>query len=144
MFMGEEMKKKKLITEALEKDDKRNACPNCGSNNISYNLALEEQGRSVGGGCFLSYIIIVFLLFISIIGWILLIAMIIEKKKTKSVTYCLCSQCGYSWKLEDEAELKRKKRKKRNKKIVISIIIVILVIGAIIEFYFMAKYRGWI
>ena len=139
MFMGEEMKKKKLVTEALEKDDKRNACPNCGSNNISYNLALEEQGRSVGGGCFLSYIIIQRFEKNAI-------TMIenFEKKKTKSVTYCLCSQCGYSWKLEDEAELKRKKRKKRNKKIVISIIIVILVIGAIIEFYFMAKYRGWI
>ena len=70
-------------------------CPKCKSNDISFSTASEEN-RGAGEGRFLSYIVMVLLLFIPVLGWILLIAMFTEKKKPVPVTYALCSKCGYS------------------------------------------------
>ena len=65
-------------------------CPKCKGKDISFSTALEEN-RGSGVGCFLSYIVIVLLLFIPVLGWILLFAMFNEKKKPVPVTYALCS-----------------------------------------------------
>ena len=92
-------------------------CPRCGSTNCQFNLALEEQERSTGEGCFLYYMAIILLLFIPVIGWILLYAIVNEKRKRKSVTYVLCNNCGNSWKLvsdEEKNKLQKKKELKTN------------------------------
>ena len=107
-------------------------CPKCKSKNISFSTVFEEENH--GAGCFLSYIVMVLLLFIPVLGWILLFAMFNEKKKPVSVTYALCSKCGYSWKL---------KAKKKNRKLIVVSILLIVIVAMTVQFYFMGKYQGW-
>ena len=108
-------------------------CPKCKGKDISFSTALEEN-RSAGEGCFLSYIVMVLLLFIPVLGWILLFAMFNEKKKPLPVTYALCSKCGYSWKL---------KAKKKNRKLIAVSVLLIVIVAMAVQFYFMGKYQGW-
>lgn len=108
-------------------------CPKCKSKDISFSTAMEEK-RGAGEGCFLSYIVMVFLLFIPVLGWILLFAMFNEKKKPVPVTYALCSKCGYSWKL---------KAKKKNRKLIAVSVLLIVIVAMAVQFYFMGKYQGW-
>lgn len=119
-------------------------CPRCGSTNCQFNLALEEQERSFSEGCFLYYIAMVLLLFIPVIGWILLYAIVNEKRKRKSVTYVLCNDCGNSWKLVSDEENNKLQKKKKSKRILVVLFILLLLVGVVIQFYFMAKYQGWI
>ena len=107
-------------------------CPKCKSKNISFSTVFEEENH--GAGCFLSYIVMVLLLFIPVLGWILLFAMFNEKKKPVPVTYALCSKCGYSWKL---------KAKKKNRKLIVVSILLIVIVAMTVQFYFMGKYQGW-
>ena len=108
-------------------------CPKCKGKDISFNTVLEEN-RGAGEGCFLSYIVMVLLLFIPVLGWILLFAMFNEKKKPVPVTYALCSKCGYSWKL---------KAKKKNRKLIVVSVLLIVIAAMAVQFYFMGKYQGW-
>ncbi len=133
------MKNKKFSNEALESQE-RKTCPNCGSNNISYNLVLEEKQRGSGEGCFLSYIAMVLLLFIPVLGWILLFAMVHEKKGTVSVTYALCNDCGNSWKF---AQKDNGNSKKTNTKFIGLLIIILLLFIVAVALYFIAKSKGW-
>lgn len=119
-------------------------CPRCGSTNCQFNFALEEQERGTGEGCFLHYMAMVLLLFIPIIGWILLYAIVNEKRKPKSVTYALCNNCGNNWKLVSDEENNKLQKKKKLRRILILIFIILLLAGAVIQFYFIAKYKGWI
>lgn len=95
------MKNKKIISDAVEHPNQPTTCPNCGGTGIAFNLALEPSKRSIGSGCFLSYIVFVLFLFIPVIGWILLFAMYSEKRKPVSVTYALCKNCGYNWRFAE-------------------------------------------
>lgn len=106
------MSKKDIISESLEQLENKPICPRCGSANISFNLALEEQKTGCGEGCFLSTVVVILLLCIPVIGWILLIAMFLEKKGTVNVTYALCNNCGNSWKLQQQDSKKHKNTKK--------------------------------
>lgn len=101
------MRKKGVMSEPLEQLGVRPICPRCGSANISFNLALEEQKTGCGEGCFLSTVVVILLLCIPVIGWILLIAMFLEKKGTVNVTYALCHNCGNSWKVEQQKAKKK-------------------------------------
>ena len=103
-------------------------CPKCKSKNISFSTVFEEENQ--GAGCFLSYIVMVLLLFIPILGWILLFAMFNEKKKPVSVTYALCSKCGYSWKPT---------AKKKNRKLIAVSVLLIIIAAMAVQFYFMGK-----
>ena len=108
-------------------------CPKCKSKDISFSTVLEEK-RGAGEGCFLSYIVMVLLLFIPVLGWILLFAMFNEKRKPVPVTYALCSKCGYSWKLT---------AKKKNRKLIAVSVLLIVIVAMVVQFYFMGKYQGW-
>ena len=107
-------------------------CPKCKSKNISFSTVFEEENQ--GAGCFLSYIVMVLLLFIPVLGWILLFAMFNEKRKPVPVTYALCSKCGYSWKMN---------AKKKNRKLIAVSVLLIIIAGMAVQFYFMGKYQGW-
>ena len=109
-------------------------CPKCKSKNISFSTVFEEENQ--GAGCFLSYIVMVLLLFIPVLGWILLFAMFNEKKKTVPVTYALYSKCGYSWKLKQTA-------KKKNRKLIAVSVLLIIIAAMAVQFYFMGKYQRW-
>ena len=110
-------------------------CPKCKSNDISFSTALEEN-HGAGEGCFLSYIVMILLLFIPVLGWILLFAVFTEKRKPVPVTYALCSKCGYSWKLKQIA-------KKKNRKLIAVSVLLIVIVAMAVQFYFMGKYQGW-
>ena len=108
-------------------------CPKCRSKDISFSTALEEN-RGAGEGCFLSYIVMVLLLFIPVLGWILLFAMFTEKRKSVPVTYALCNKCGHSWK---------QAVKKKNRKLIAVSVLLIIIAAMAVQFYFMGKYQGW-
>ena len=68
-------------------------CPKCGSENIQVQALAETKKR----GCF-TVLLYIFLLFIPIIGWIALF-MLLRGKKSKTVSYALCQNCGNRWKV---------------------------------------------
>lgn len=66
-------------------------CPRCCCQEIEFQTI--EEHKSAGCGLILWYIILA----VSILGWLVLIPMLL-RKKTETVTYCICRQCGYRWK----------------------------------------------
>ena len=68
-------------------------CPKCGSENVQVQAVAETKKR----GCF-TVLLYIFLLFIPIIGWIALF-MLLRGKKSKTVSYALCQNCGNRWKV---------------------------------------------
>ena len=108
-------------------------CPKCKSNDISFSTALEEN-RGAGEGCFLSYIVMILLLFMPVLGWILLFAMFNEKRKPVPITYAICSKCGYSWKMN---------AKKKNRKLFAVSVLLIIIVAMAVQVYLMGKYQGW-
>jgi predicted nucleic-acid-binding Zn-ribbon protein len=65
-------------------------CPRCGSDNTF--IQQVDAGKGAG-----FVILMIILLFIPIIGWIALAALLISKNKTQ--TKATCQQCAYSWRL---------------------------------------------
>lgn len=67
-------------------------CPKCGSENIAINTYQESRGA----GCFtvLFYIILAF----TILGLLIVIPLML-RKKTRTVTACVCKTCGHKWKI---------------------------------------------
>ncbi len=68
-------------------------CPKCQSSNIMTQAVAEQKKR----GC-LSVLLILILICIPIIGWIALF-MLLRGKKSKTVTYAVCQNCGNRWKV---------------------------------------------
>lgn len=68
-------------------------CPKCGSENVQVQAVAETKKRS----CFAALLYVV-LLFIPVIGWIALF-MLLRGKKSKTVSYALCQNCGNRWKV---------------------------------------------
>ncbi|MEE1155327.1 MAG: hypothetical protein UH241_09240 [Acutalibacteraceae bacterium] len=68
------------------------SCPKCQSNNISYQAVSENKKR----GC-LSILLYVALLCVPVIGWIALFKLL-QGKKSKTITYAVCQNCGNRWK----------------------------------------------
>lgn len=68
-------------------------CKKCGSNNVNVQAVNEVKRR----GC-LTVIIYIILLFIPIIGWIAL-AMLLRGRKSKTVSWMICQDCGYRQKM---------------------------------------------
>lgn len=62
-------------------------CPRCGG---VMSVQTVSESRKAGCGTVLLYI----LLFITILGWLILIPLLL-RKKTETVTYAVCQSCGY-------------------------------------------------
>lgn len=62
-------------------------CPHCGG--IMQIQTVVESRKSGCGSCLLYFI-----LFISLLGWLILIPLLL-RKKTETVTYAVCQNCGY-------------------------------------------------
>ena len=68
-------------------------CPKCHSENVNVQQVSEMKKR----GC-LSTLLIIILLFVPIIGWIADF-MLIRGRKSKTVGYAVCQNCGHRWKV---------------------------------------------
>ena len=68
-------------------------CPKCQCQEIEFQTV--EEHKKVGLLLVLWYLFLA----ISLIGWLVLIPIIL-RKKTETVTYCICKQCGNRWKLK--------------------------------------------
>lgn len=65
-------------------------CPKCKSLNVQYQTVTESRKT----GCFKVFLYII--LAISVLGWLVLIPLLL-RKKTKTVTYGVCQNCGHRW-----------------------------------------------
>ena len=67
-------------------------CKKCGSENV----LVQPITESKKAGCFtiLFYIILA----VSIIGWLVLIPLFL-RRKNQTVTYAVCQNCGFRWKV---------------------------------------------
>lgn len=78
-------------------------CEKCRSKNVNTQIISEDEPISCGGAIF--YII---LLFIPVLGWIALFS-IITRKKSKTVTYAICQDCGNKIQVLSQKEISHKK-----------------------------------
>jgi transcription elongation factor Elf1 len=65
-------------------------CPRCGSSRLL--MQQVDKGRNAG-----FILLIIFLLFIPIFGWIALVIVVLSRRKT--LTRASCQNCGISWDL---------------------------------------------
>ncbi|WP_069987194.1 hypothetical protein [Massilioclostridium coli] len=68
-------------------------CPKCNSENVQVQAVSEMKSR----GCF-TVLLYIILLCIPIIGWIALF-MLLKGRKSKTVQYAVCQNCGHKWKV---------------------------------------------
>lgn len=68
-------------------------CPKCKSENVILQPVAETKKR----GC-LAVLLYIILLFIPVIGWIALF-MLLRGRKSSTITYAVCQQCGNRWKV---------------------------------------------
>ena len=76
------MTKKKTAQDVVK------ACHACGGTDIEYQTVVEPRKASVGR------IILYILLCLTILG-ILIVIPLVLRKKTETVTYAVCRDCGY-------------------------------------------------
>lgn len=67
-------------------------CPKCGGTNITYQTV--SEGRKTG--CLTIFLYI--LLACTLLG-LLIVIPILLRKKTETVTYAVCQDCGHRWKV---------------------------------------------
>lgn len=68
-------------------------CQRCGSNNVQVQAVSEVKSR-----CCLTVFLYLVLLCIPVLGWIALF-LLIKGRKSKTVSYAVCQNCGYRWRL---------------------------------------------
>ena len=82
-----------IINEKTSQGINKNLiCKNCGSDKVDIQMVAEKKGT----GCLM--IIIYIILFITLIGWLILIPIILSSK-SKTKKYAICQNCGNSWHL---------------------------------------------
>ena len=82
-----------MIDTTLKEEENMIECPNCKSDKVSVQVVERQKKR----GCFAAMMWI--LLAICTCGLILLVPLI-TRKGSKTVTYAVCHNCGYRWKLK--------------------------------------------
>lgn len=68
-------------------------CPKCNSENVE--LQVVEVKKKAGFFLICWYIILA----ISVLGWLILIPVLL-RKRTKTVTYAVCKDCGKRWEVK--------------------------------------------
>lgn len=68
-----------------------NCCPRCGSDNIA--ISTYQESNSIGCGMVLLYIF----LFLTVLGWLVLIPLLIQGNQKTVKTMCVCRNCGNKW-----------------------------------------------
>lgn len=68
-------------------------CPKCKGSNISYQTVSEPRNA----GCLTVFLYI--LLALTILGLLIVIPLML-RKKTETVTYAVCQDCGHRWKVK--------------------------------------------
>ena len=106
LYKGENVMKKSIESTGV---DTITQCPVCGSTNITFNMGMEEVKEGCVSGCLFSYIWIIILLLIPIVGWIILIIKL-RDKRIDSVTYAVCQNCGNSWVAQNKNAERRKNK----------------------------------
>lgn len=69
---------------------KRRACDRCKGTNITYQVVHEELPTSIGAT------VLYIILSITIIG-LLIVFPLMLRKRTRTVTYAVCQDCGHRW-----------------------------------------------
>ena len=82
-----------MIDTTLKEEENMIVCPNCRSDKVSVQVVERQKKR----GCFAATMWI--FLAICTCGLILLVPLI-TRKGSKTVTYAVCHNCGYRWKLK--------------------------------------------
>lgn len=65
-------------------------CPKCKGTNVQFQTVAESKKT----GC-MKVLLYIFLA-VTILGWLILIPLLL-RKKTKTVTYGICQNCGHRW-----------------------------------------------
>lgn len=68
-------------------------CPKCQSQNVTIQAVAEQKKR----GCF-TVLLYIILFCIPVLGWIALFCLL-RGKKSKTVSYAVCQDCGNKWKV---------------------------------------------
>ncbi len=71
---------------------RKKMCPKCHADNIAYQTVTESRSS----GCLT--VILYVLLALTILGLLIVIPLML-RKKTETVTYATCQNCGYRWKV---------------------------------------------
>lgn len=66
------------------------ACPHCGSPNVQFQTVIEDKPIGCGMGC------LYLLLALTILGLLIVIPLML-RKRTETVTYGVCQNCGTRW-----------------------------------------------
>lgn len=74
---------------------KRRACPKCRGTNISYQTVTES--RPTGCGTILLYVVLA----LTVFGLLIVIPLML-RKKTRTVTYAVCQDCGHRWVIQQD------------------------------------------
>ena len=69
---------------------KRSACDICRGTNISYQVVSEEIPTGIGAT------ILYVILSVTILGLLIVIPLML-RKRTRTVTYAVCQDCGHRW-----------------------------------------------
>lgn len=78
------------VTQPAQNTGRR--CPRCGQHNVQYQTVTESKKT----GCFT--VILYILLAITVLGLFIVIPLMM-RKKTNTVTYAVCQNCGHRWKV---------------------------------------------
>lgn len=91
---GERISDAPVLEVKVESDHNKSSrpCPKCGHHNVQYQTVTESRGT----GCMtiLFYVILA----LTVFGLLIVIPLML-RKKTETVTYAVCQNCGHKWQI---------------------------------------------
>lgn len=91
---GERTSNAPVVNVTVEKSENKSGrkCPKCGNHNIQYQTVTESKGT----GCLT--ILLYVILALTVFGLLIVIPLML-RKKTETVTYAVCQNCGHKWQI---------------------------------------------